>query len=90
MMYLSFYIDCDLSGRKEITLLYFACPAVKHIPGTDLVNEEMNELQFLVCLFHNYISSQEFPVSVKNLPLPFAYPMASDLKKKLIGRISIL
>lgn len=44
-LYLSFYTDCDLFGREEISFLYFACLVVEYISGTELVNEEMNEFQ---------------------------------------------
>lgn len=44
-LYLSFYIDCDHFGREEISFLRFACSVVKRIPGTELVNQGMNEFQ---------------------------------------------
>lgn len=44
-LYLSFYIDCDHFGREEISFLHFACSVVKRIPGTELVNQGMNEFQ---------------------------------------------
>lgn len=44
-LYLSFYINCDLSRREQIGL-HFAPPVLKHLPGTELENEEINEFRF--------------------------------------------